>query len=216
MSSSESLKKRIRKIGATADKLMDQAADRIEELEREQRYFKMQLTVGRGELVYALLSASKKAFARELEAVDTYVLFDKVLSCIGPRCLLWMDFKAADVAELGRYIDSDHSEEIAGDVEKLERLKAMIEETIKRVHRTKPRARPAVAPTLPGSTSSNDDDELSLPARVSAESAESRVARGLHPDPGPHCVGCGRPLTPAEARTQLPDHDEICDACMNT
>jgi hypothetical protein len=48
------------------------------------------------------------------------------------------------------------------------------------------------------------------------ESPESRVARGLHPEPGPHCVGCGRHLTPDEERTQLPDHDEICDACMNT
>ena len=57
-------------------------------------------------------------------------------------------------------------------------------------------------------------EELSLPAVV--ESPESRVARGLHPEPGPHCVQCGKRLTLREAATQLPDHDEFCDACMNT
>lgn len=55
--------------------------------------------------------------------------------------------------------------------------------------------------------------ELSLPEQ---DAPEIRIARGLHPEPGPHCVGCGRRLTPDEERTQLPDHDEICDACMNT
>ena len=138
---STSLKTRLRKLGSAADKLMDQAADRIEELEHEQRDLKAQCTVGRGELVDALIHASRKAFVAELHAVDEYVLFDKVLSCIGPRCLLWMDFKAADVAELGRYIDSDHAhaEDIASDVEKLERLKTMLEETIILVARRKKR-----------------------------------------------------------------------------
>jgi hypothetical protein len=60
-------------------------------------------------------------------------------------------------------------------------------------------------------------DELALPAIVAAQkSAESRVARGLHPEPGPHCVHCGARLTPAEISSQLPDHDEVCDACLNT
>lgn len=137
MSSSESFKKRIRKAGATTEKLMDQAADRIEELEREQRYFKVQLTVGRGEFAAALIRASREAFAREIDAVDTNVLFHKVWSCIGPRCLLWIaaDIKAADVAELADYVDGKYetAESIAPDVEKLERLKTMIEKTIKRL-----------------------------------------------------------------------------------
>ena len=46
-----------------------------------------------------------------------------------------------------------------------------------------------------------------------AESAESRVSRGLHPAPGPHCVECGTRLTDAEAAAQIPDHDEVCAAC---
>jgi hypothetical protein len=50
-------------------------------------------------------------------------------------------------------------------------------------------------------------------ALVPQESAESRVARGLHPEPGPHCVECGNHLTAAEAAAQLPDHDEVCAAC---
>lgn len=45
------------------------------------------------------------------------------------------------------------------------------------------------------------------------ESAESRVARGLHPEPGPHCVECGARLTTAEVAVQLPDHDEVCPPC---
>ena len=142
MSSSESLKKRLRKLGEAADKLMDQAADRIEELEGEQRDFKKQLTVGRGDLLYSILHASPKALAREVEGADPYVVFEKVLSCVGPRCLLWMDFKAADVAELERYISHfgsrrNSADEIAIDVDKLERLKAVIEATIKRVSRAK-------------------------------------------------------------------------------
>jgi hypothetical protein len=48
------------------------------------------------------------------------------------------------------------------------------------------------------------------------ESAESRVARGLHPEPGPHCVECGKCLTEAEATAQVPDCDEVCDACEAT
>lgn len=143
MKSNESRKKRIRTLSAAVEKLMDQAADYIDDLESEQRRLKLQLTVGRGEFVYALIHASKKAFARELEAVDPVNLFEKVLSCIGPRCLLWMDFKAADVAELERYISHfgksrSRAEEITLDVEKLERLKTVIEETIKRVRRANP------------------------------------------------------------------------------
>jgi len=46
------------------------------------------------------------------------------------------------------------------------------------------------------------------------DSAESRVAHGLHPEPGPHCVRCSKRLTPAEVASQLPDHDEFCDDCL--
>ena len=46
-----------------------------------------------------------------------------------------------------------------------------------------------------------------------AESAESRIARGLHAEPGPHCVECGKRLTDAEAAAQSPDHDEVCVSC---
>jgi hypothetical protein len=48
---------------------------------------------------------------------------------------------------------------------------------------------------------------------VQKESAESRVARGLHPEPGPHCAECGNRLTEAEAAAQPPDHDEVCVSC---
>ena len=46
-----------------------------------------------------------------------------------------------------------------------------------------------------------------------SETPSNRVARGLHPQPGPHCVECSEPLTAAELAKQEPDHDEICDAC---
>lgn len=45
------------------------------------------------------------------------------------------------------------------------------------------------------------------------QSPEARVGRGLHPQPGPHCVMCGKRLTVAETIAQTPDHDEICAAC---
>lgn len=50
-------------------------------------------------------------------------------------------------------------------------------------------------------------------ALLPQESAESRVARGLHPEPGPHCVECGKRLTETEAAAQRPDYDEVCAAC---
>jgi hypothetical protein len=46
-----------------------------------------------------------------------------------------------------------------------------------------------------------------------ADDAASRVARGLHPEPGPHCVECGTRLTPAEVAAQPADCDEVCAAC---
>jgi len=49
--------------------------------------------------------------------------------------------------------------------------------------------------------------------RNQAQSAAGRVARGLHSEPGPHCVECGVRLTDAEAAAQPPDHDEVCAAC---
>ena len=50
-------------------------------------------------------------------------------------------------------------------------------------------------------------------ALLPQESAESRVARGLHPEPGPHCVECETKLTPAEVAVQPADCDEVCAAC---
>jgi len=50
-------------------------------------------------------------------------------------------------------------------------------------------------------------------SEVLQESAESRVARGLHPGLGPHCVKCSTRLTEAEVAVQRPDYDEVCAAC---
>lgn len=47
----------------------------------------------------------------------------------------------------------------------------------------------------------------------SQESATRRAARGLHPEPGPHCVECETKLTPAEVAVQPADCDEVCAAC---
>ena len=51
-------------------------------------------------------------------------------------------------------------------------------------------------------------------ALLPQESAESRVARGLHPELGPHCVECETLLTPTEVAAQPDDCDEVCDACV--
>ena len=130
------LKNQLDKLGATASSLATEAVERIEGLEREIRHLKAQLKLGSGHIVDALTRANVKAFAEEVE-LSEFELFDKLRPLIWPHCLLWMHkIDPADAKTLRGYIDGrgsgkSHPKDIDNDIETLERIKTMIENTIK-------------------------------------------------------------------------------------
>jgi hypothetical protein len=133
-----SLKERLSKLGQLADETTQQAIERIDELEDERNSVALQLRPGEGHLVNILIRASDEDFNAELDGGDDLELFDRLLPGLWPQCLLRMDaIEPTDAAELSSYIDDGDSdaESIARDIEKLERLKAMIEEALQGLKR---------------------------------------------------------------------------------
>lgn len=135
------LKNRLDKLGETASSLATEAVERIEELEDKNRDLKEQVKLGSGNIVDTLIHASDKALAAEVELVE-FQLFDKLRPLIWPHCLLWMyTIEPTDADTLRDYIMErwdgieNHPEDIALDIGKLERVKTLIEDTIKRLKR---------------------------------------------------------------------------------
>jgi hypothetical protein len=130
------LMNRIDKLCTTASSLTTEAGERIDELEREIRYLKAQLKLGRGHIVDALTRANDKAFAAEVE-LSEFELFDKLRPLIWPHCLLWMHRIEPTAANTlrgyieGRGSGKSHPTDINNDIETLERIKTLIEDTIK-------------------------------------------------------------------------------------
>ena len=135
-----SLKKRLSKLGETASSLLIEAADRIEELEDEQRALKDEFKLGAGNLVEALIGANDKVFAAEV-GLSEMRLFEKLLPLVWPHCLLWLDANDQAAARLRRYINTNgcdensHPEDVAADLRKLEQLKVLIEKVVEGLKR---------------------------------------------------------------------------------
>lgn len=134
------LKNRLDKLGETASSLATEAVERIEGLEREIRHLKAQLKLGSGHIVDALTRANDKAFAAEVE-LSEFELFDKLRPLIWPHCLLWMHrIEPTDANTLRGYIErrtgkKSHPTDIDNDIEALEQVKTLIEDTIKGLKR---------------------------------------------------------------------------------
>ena len=132
------LKKRIDKLGAIASSVAAEAVERIEGLERENRHLKAQIKLGSGHIVDALNHASDKAFAAEVEDAELQ-LFHKLLPLVWPHCLLWIHkIDQRDAKTLRGYIEhsgtqKSHPKDINNDIETLERIKTLIENTIHRL-----------------------------------------------------------------------------------